>query len=305
MESRVVIIGAGNFGQALALVLRQQPGVRLEFWDKDPEKVRIQRDLTQVVHEASLVFLCVPSRVIREVIELIRSDVSPEAVVISTAKGIQGKLTADQLLEVSLMMGQPWALLSGPMLAAEIQAGQLSFATLAAHDREIFHTVRDVFTGTTARLEYSSDTRGVALAGVLKNVYSIGLGAVQAIGLGHNVRGSLVMQAGREMADVITRLGGRRETAWGLSGLADLIATGFSEHSRNCRVGKELVEMGECQTVSEGVESLPSLKLLLGADMKLYPVLTAISAMVDGQTSAREALAKLLAVKYEPESVPA
>lgn len=299
MKPRVAILGAGNFGQALAFVLRQRAGAAVELWDKEA-RAATPRDLKDTVHEAQVVFISVPSWAVREVLESIRAHLSPEAIVVATGKGIDSeRLTSDQLLEVTLLLGQPWALLSGPMLAAEITQGQLSFAALAANDRAIFGEVQALFSGTTVRLEYSDDPRGVALAGVLKNVYAIGLGIVQALGLGHNVRGSLVMQACREMAEVIVRLGGQRETAWGLAGLADLVATGFSEQSRNGQVGKELVELGERRTVSEGIESLPHVKALLGPSMDSYPVLAAIDAVAAGDMTAQEALAKLLAVRYE------
>lgn len=299
MKPRVAIIGAGSFGQALAFVLKQRTGTAVEVWDTEA-RAATPRDLKGTVHDAKAVFVCVPSGAAREVLESIRAHLSPEAIVVATGKGIDsGRLTPDQLLEVTLLLGQPWALMSGPMLAAEIKQGQLSFAALAANDRTIFSEVQALFSGTTVRLEYSDDSRGVALAGVLKNVYAIGLGIVQALGLGHNVRGSLVMQACREMSEIIVRLGGRRETAWGLAGLADLVATGFSEQSRNGQVGKELVELGECRTASEGIESLPHVKALLSPSMDSYPVLAAIDAVAAGGMPAHDALAKLLAVRYE------
>lgn len=297
MESRVAIIGAGSFGQALGFVLQRRPRVTVEFWDKDPQKVSGQRELAGVVGTAQTVLVCVPSWALRNVLESIRNHVVPDTVVVASVKGLDGgRLTADQLLEVVLLMGQPWALLSGPMLANEIMAGQLSFAVVAAPDRGIFRNVQGLFSGTTVRLEYSSDTRGVALAGVLKNVYAIALGMAQALGLGHNVRGSLTMQACREMARLLPQLGGRAETAVNLAGLADLVATGFSESSRNCRAGKELVETGTCQTVSEGVASLPGLFQLLGGKLESYPVLAATHAVVEKGMPAREAVARLLSV---------
>lgn len=300
MEPRVAIIGAGSFGQALAFVFQEREDVLVELWDKDPAKVPGQRSLPEVASAASLLLLCVPSRAVREALEAIRDHVDPETIVISTTKGIDAqRLTCDQLLEMVLLMGQPYGLLSGPMLAAEMQAGQVAFAALAGNGRDIFERVREVMAGTSVRLEYSDDLHGVALAGVLKNVYAIGLGMAQAMNFGHNVRGSLVMQACREMGDVIASLGGRRETAWGLSGLADLVATGFSDSSRNCQAGQELVRTGRCVTISEGVESLPHLKALVGDVLVSYPVLAAIDAVVAGEMSAPAALGKLLAVRFE------
>lgn len=304
MGTRVAIIGAGNFGQALAWALRANQNLTIELWDKDPARVPIQRELPAIVRDAKIVFVCVPSWGLREALESMRSDLTPEAVVVSPAKGIdKERLTVDQVLEVALLMGQPWALLSGPMLAKEIMAGQLSFAAVAAKERAIFDDVREVFTGTSVRVEYSHDPYGVALAGVLKNIYAIGLGMAAALQLGNNVRGSLVMQSCREMARIMEQLGGRAETAWGLAGLADLVATGFSESSRNCRVGKELVELGQCQTISEGVASLPHVRAILGKHIEACPVLAAVGEVVEGRISAPEAIARLLAVRYEREKV--
>jgi glycerol-3-phosphate dehydrogenase (NAD(P)+) len=101
-----------------------------------------------------------------------------------------------------------------------------------------------------------SDMRGVALAGVLKNIYAIGLGIADGLQWGDNKKSRLVTQAIEEMAIIMQALGGKKESAFGGAGLGDLVATGYSPYSRNRRVGYELVKTRVCCLESEGSRAL-------------------------------------------------
>lgn len=293
---KIAIIGAGNFGQAIAGILSIRKDLEIALWDVDSEKVPGMKPIEDVVRGSEVVFVCVSSWVLRNASESILPYVASDTVIISPTKGIEeGTLkTSDQILQDVFGDSAHIALMHGPMLAAEIAQGLPAFTVLAVRDRGAYDRVCALFTDTLLQLEYSDDIHGVALAGVLKNIYSIGLGMVEAMLLGSNFRGWFVRVAVQEMMTIITAFDGKSETALTGAGIADLIATGFSPHSRNCKVGHEIVQSGECVTVSEGAQSLPQMMALLEQKGVVAPLCAGISRIVAGEASARD-IDKILA----------
>lgn len=285
---KVAIIGAGNFGSALAHILAFRSDVQVSMWDSDSAKLQKLETLESALSSANIVFLCVPSWSLRGAGEALVPFLASGATVVSPTKGLEqatNKTSDEVLMDVFAGKGNV-VLLHGPMLAAEMMEGLPSFATVACESRDIFTSLQVLFAPTTLTLEYSSDIHGVALAGVLKNIYSIGLGMTEAMRLGSNFRGWYVRAAVREMSAIILACGGSAETAYTSAGIGDLVATGLSPTSRNCKVGHELVYTGECSTVSEGGESLPQMMELIRGVGITAPIASCIAEIVAGRADA-------------------
>ncbi len=279
----------GNFGSAVQHLLSSVHAQDLSMWDNDTTKVPDQASLKETLRGASIVFLCVSSWSLREAALATVPHMQDDAIVVCPTKGIEQEslLTSDELLQEIYSDRASVTLLHGPMLAAEILQNLPAFSVLAAPSQEVFNRVRTVFAGSNLHLEYSNDVHGVALAGVLKNIYSIGLGVTSALDLGSNFRGWYVRKAISEMQHIITGLGGNSETAFTDAGIADMIATGFSPYSRNCKVGHEIVQSGECVTVSEGAESLPQMVGILERESLDAPIVSVIAKIVSGTAPAQ------------------
>jgi glycerol-3-phosphate dehydrogenase (NAD(P)+) len=257
MKQKICIIGAGEIGYAIGQILKNQTNEIL-FWDKDSSKVPAQKPLSRTVPSADFLFLCVPSWTVREVMAGVTPFLSKKAVVVSLAKGIEQTTnkSMDELLEEFVPCGRI-VILGGAMLAKELQQGLGGVGAVGARSQKVCRKLTRLFGGTDLCIECISDTRGVALAGVLKNIYAVGLGIADGLGWGNNKKGWLVAQAVKEMALIIKALGGKKESAYSAAGLGDLIATGYSPYSRNRRVGEELVKTGTCCLESEGSRALP------------------------------------------------
>ncbi len=286
---KVAIIGVGNFGSALHALLSRTPSQDVALWDSDVSKVPTQGSLEETLQGASLVFLCVSSWSLREAAQSLVPHLASGTVVVCPTKGIEQDTlqTSDEVLQDVFRDKASVALLHGPMLATEILENLPAFAVLASASEDIFHRIQSVFSGSNLSLEYSSDIHGTAIAGVLKNIYSIGLGMTEALRLGSNFRGWFVRCAMDEMNHIITGLGGSSATAYTSAGIADMVATGFSPYSRNCKVGYEIVQSGECITVSEGAESLPYMVPLLERFAVSAPIVSLIAEIVSGKASAQ------------------
>jgi glycerol-3-phosphate dehydrogenase len=91
---------------------------------------------------------------------------------------------------------------------------------------------------------------------------AIAAGMAKGLGYGDNSMAALVTRALAELTRLGIALGGNPLTYAGLAGMGDLIATCFSELSRNRRVGVELGRgrslaeiTGEMKMVAEGVKT--------------------------------------------------
>lgn len=287
-QQRIAIIGAGNLGAALRKMLDGRADVRT--WDKDPAKSPEGVTRESALDGAEIVFLCMPSWVLRAGVRELAPLLPKGAVVVGMSKGIEdeGNLFVDELLEELLPEANPVALLAGPMLAAELSAGMRGAAVAASRHAAARAALAALFAGTQLTVEESDDPRGVAVCGVLKNVYAAGLGILGALGRPDNVRGLFVSRALREMGGIVVSLGGSAATALGPAGAGDLVATGMSPHSRNRSYGEAIVKNGECPPGSEACASLPGLAARLGGT-SAHPALDAVHRVIIGNEKAADA----------------
>ena len=285
---KVLIIGAGEIGQAIAKILVKANKCTVDFWDSEPKKVPNQNDLRVLVPVADVIFLAIPSKAVRAVLSDISSEVGRSVPVVVLAKGIEANTgkTMDQVLK-EYLGGKRGMLLYGPMIAEEISAGKGTAAVLAAYSAGMARKVISLFDCYDLRLTFSTDMRGVALTGVLKNIYSVGLGIVHGLELGCNFRGWYVAQACFEMGEIVPKLGGKKETVYGQSGVGDLVATGFSSNSRNHQAGLNLVKDQSLEMSSDGTRAISQICNLLGK-YSHYPLLNILRLVVVDKKSVAE-----------------
>ena len=154
--------------------------------------------------------------------------------------------------------------------------------------------MKALFAGTKMRVETSDDVPGVVWSAILKNVYAIGLGMTEGLGWGANARGWFVAKAVEEAGGILEDLGGRRETFHGVAGVGDMVATGFSPHSKNRTLGEHWAKEGKAPFESEGQVSLPQLLQVLGKRASKYPALMALKATLIGKKKAKAVFADLI-----------
>lgn len=287
--SKIVIIGFGEIGRAINFLL-QLTANDIELWDRDPNKVPEQEPLEQLVPNANFLFLCVPSWALEELIIKIKPLVKKQTILVTATKGVdpQNLKTVDQLLSEAFPEN-PVVLLGGPMLAEELMAGKKGFAVAASKDEKASLLISDLFKDSNLTLERSNDVLGVALCGVLKNIYSVCIGIADGLDLGNNFKGKLAVQAFYEMTEITQHLGGSQQTIQGLAGYADFIATGFSDFSSNRKSGYVMGKKGTCELKSEGIASVKAIIHLLGENISNYPLLIALDrACVESQDTRLE-----------------
>ncbi len=288
-KQTVAILGGGSFGTILAhSIVSQGHTTRLWMRDSDlahtintthcntrylPEQplspaLFVSTDLAAVAQEADIVFMAVPSTACRAVARQVSPLLAEGTLLISTIKGIEA--TPFTLMSEVLREEIPQArlgVLSGPNLAKEIAAKQITATVIASSDEQLKQKVQSLLQCRRFRVYSSVDMEGVELGGALKNVYAIisGMAAAQKVGL--NTLSLLMTRSLAEMSRFAAHRGANPMTFLGLAGVGDLIATCLSPLSRNYQVGfqlgqgKDLARIkAELGQVAEGIHTLKLLK---------------------------------------------
>ncbi|MEW6617141.1 MAG: NAD(P)-binding domain-containing protein [Patescibacteria group bacterium] len=294
MIEHIAVIGAGRIGNAFARIFKKK-GYTVELWDKEEGKVRGQKSLFEVVSSADIIFLCVPSWALREVCGLIKSAVRSGVYVISTAKGIERETlkTPDEIID-EFFVKKEFGMLGGPMLAEEIDLDHVGIGVIGSAHEDVYKAVHTVFHGTPVHILYSKDVHGVAIGGILKNVYALAFGIADGLKWSGNAKGWFLVKSMNEIARLARTFGGRKKTILDVAGLGDLATCGFSEYSRNRKAGQDVLEDGKFDIKSEGVVSAPSIFILAGRKVKKFEILFALKEIIDEKKDPRIVFQNLL-----------
>jgi glycerol-3-phosphate dehydrogenase (NAD(P)+) len=321
MKDHVAIIGAGAWGTALA-IQAHRAGQRAVLWARDPARaaliqqsranerllpgvilpdgISITADAGQALEGAALILLVVPAQALRAVLQSLPALPAP---VLICAKGVEaGSLMLPLEILADTHLRSVAGVLSGPNFAHEIARGLPAAAVVASHDAGLRALGVARLGSASFRLYGGDDPVGAEIGGAAKNVIAIAAGAVMGAGLGENARAALITRGLAEIARLASALGGRPDTVAGLSGLGDLLLTATGPGSRNTSLGMAL-GCGENladilaarQGVTEGVTTAPALAARaaqLGVDL---PICAAVAALVRGEVTVQEAVARLLA----------
>ncbi len=285
----ITIFGGGEMGSCLSRLLLGKGEVLV--WDKLPEKRNTQESLEQILKRTALLFLAVPSAYLEQALGEIKQFLPKSALVICLSKGLLPGKTTEQALRENL--ANPFALLAGPMLAEELNAGLPGFGVVAS-EKSACETLQKLFASTNVYLEQSQDLRSVAYASALKNIYAVLMGIAESFSFGQNWRGFLTAKVFAEWELLAQALQLDITVLRGRAGAADFIATAFSPYSRNRETGEVIVKNKVIPAV-EGTNSLKNLLVLLEQQgTALPPLLNLLGQIVLEQADARTLLESYL-----------
>jgi glycerol-3-phosphate dehydrogenase (NAD(P)+) len=324
----IAVAGAGAWGTALALVAAQA-GRKTLLWARESEVVdQVNRghenarflpgvplpadmgataDLAALA-QADAVLVVVPAQHLRETLARLAGHVRPATPLVLCAKGIEkstGLLLTEVLRDVA-PRAEP-AILSGPSFAQDVARGLPTAVTVAAR-AEVARRLQASLAHAQFRPYASDDLAGVALGGAAKNVYAIGCGIADGLGLGESARAALLARSFAELSRLGEALGARAETLMGLSGLGDLVLTATSTTSRNFSFGRKLgkgATLKELEApgtpLAEGVDTAPALAARARRHRVELPIAETIAAVLERRLLASAAIEKLMNRPLRPE----
>lgn len=275
------------------------PGVRI------PDEVEITSELEQVVENAEIIVIAVPSHVVRSLTERMRSFSLQDKLVVSVAKGLENE-TLKRLSEVILenlpqLNSAQIVILSGPSHAEEVSRGVPTTVVAASESLESAKKIQRIFTTSTFRVYTNIDVIGVELGGSLKNIIAIAAGISDGVGYGDNTKAALMTRGLVEITRLGVAMGANPMTFAGLSGMGDLIVTCMSRYSRNRYVGEQIGRgrklsevLSEMVMVAEGVRTTKSAMALAEKYHVEMPITQQVYEVLFGNKDPQVAMSELM-----------
>ena len=169
----------------------------------------------------------------------------PGATVLSLSKGLEAgddgvlRILPDVLaseLPSDLRSRVTVAAVAGPVLAYELSGRRVSATVFTGTNEAELRRLRGIFHNDYYRVWLSTDPVGVEVFAALKNAYTIGIGSARGMleaaggpdeidAAMHNTAALLFAAAARELAQIVSIMGGRAEGFIGLQGAGDLYVT--------------------------------------------------------------------------------
>lgn len=322
---KVSIIGGGSWGTTLAQVLSDNGhdvlirDINSEFVNKIntthnhpffdvviPSNIKATLDLKEACDHSNVLILCVPTKVMRNVLVEMNELITEKKTFVNVSKGIEPN-TSYRVSEIvneviSKQNIEGYVVLSGPSHAEEVILRKLTSLVAASKNDALAKNVQELFNNDQyLRVYTSDDVIGVETGGAIKNAIAIVSGVATGMGLGENARAFLISRGLKEIVSIVTALGGSMQTAYGLSGVGDLIVTASSMNSRNFQCGLKLGSgmnvddaIGSINQSVEGVRAIFAAREI-GIKYNLeLPIIETAYKVVNNEINAKDALSALL-----------
>ena len=253
------------------------------------ENLRATSD-KNVLLEANVIFLAIPSTAVVGYLMENKDYINPTALIVNLAKGFG---CGDQIIPDSIksFIFNPFMTLKGPSFAREIINRQDTGLTAATTEESLYKIITDVFDDTVIRTDFTTDVTGVEYASILKNIYAIVIGIVDANFDSANLRSIFITMALNEMRRLMTTFGGNENTMYNYCGFGDFSLTSLNDMSRNRTLGL-LIGKGffnSCMSDSVVLEGRIAVDVFYKKiidnhiDIKCFPLMSELYHMLNDQ----------------------
>lgn len=254
----IIVLGAGSFGTAIAnefsvkksnnvvLFSRSQAKVdeinkfhtnKSYFPNKHLTKFLSATSNENEINNADVIFIALPSSVIIETLSKLKSYFKKDALVVNLSKGLfAGGVTIVNEIKESLNT-ENVVTLKGPSFAVELMEHADTLLTLGYTKHEQYDLVKSIIKDTALHIDCTTDIRGVEVLSVLKNIYALVIGVVDAKYNSPNTRFMILTKAFSEARILLKSVGGAEDTLFLACGFGDFGLTSLNDLSRNRTLG--------------------------------------------------------------------
>lgn len=322
---KILIIGAGAWGTALANVLATKKNNEVYIWARNPitileinnkfsnkkyfKNFQLSKKLKAItgeinIKEFNFVFYVLPASQFENFSQsyLVNQKIK-NFIICSKGLSETGRLLSEISMETLDI--KKISILSGPSFANEVIKGMPTALSLA-NDIQKPLQIGKLFKGTNIRIYYSKNIKTLEILGVVKNIYAIGAGILEALKMGENARASFITRCASEMQFMLKKSNLHDKKILSLAGIGDLVLTCSSIKSRNFSFGKKFILTQSGKNISfnkntiEGLNSIVTIKKVLNLNLKDLPIIASIINVIKGR-SVKDEVNTLLKRKFKYE----
>ena len=317
---KILVIGAGSWGTALANTLacnnknvflwteKQKVSDQInktKINKKYFKNILLHKNITSIFGKIdpklySFIFYVLPAKAFDKFLKnyLINNQVI-NFIICSKGLGEKGEFVSD-LAKENLKIKNLF-ILSGPSFADEVILNKPTALSLAGKKQH--ETIGILFQSSNLRLYYSNHIKTLEFLGILKNIYALGAGIIDALNLGENAKASYLTRCLYEIKSTLKIKKLDQEQLFSLGGVGDLFLTSNSFKSRNYNFGYRLIKnklKNPEKITIEGLNSIHVINKNKDIDFNQLPILKTIFNIIKGKNPQTE-IEKLLKRKFKFE----
>ena len=288
---KICVIGCGRWGSLITWYLSEKKMLDVTLYGREgsdtmqrfiserrndlltlPKSVILSTDIA-CVKAADVIVISVGSQGLSSLMDELSALELKNKIFVLCMKGIE-IATGRRLSEVvrnSTDGSNKIAVWLGPGHVQEFYAGIPNCMVIDSDDAGVKSLLVGAFSSELIRFYYGEDLLGNEIGAAAKNVIGIAAGILDGLGLS-TLKGALMSRGTREVARLITRMGGSELSAYGLCHLGDYEATVFSKFSHNRAFGEALVKGERFDKLAEGYYTAKAIVALAekhGVDMPI------------------------------------
>ncbi|MDD3739477.1 MAG: 2-dehydropantoate 2-reductase N-terminal domain-containing protein [Lentimicrobiaceae bacterium] len=254
-----------------------------------------------LISTADVIVIAIPSIAVMSHLREIKKHIPKKAIMINLAKGF-----GDELQTIPQSINEEFdnivIPMKGPSFAREIINNSPTAFTIACTDTKLLSKLEDLFKGTSIITDKTEDVLGVEYLSILKNIYAIVIGIVDAQFDSANMRFCVFTKAFNEMRAIMIELGGKKKTLFNYCGIGDFGLTSLNDLSRNRTLGLFIGkgffdEVISNKVVLEGQIAMNNMLVKLkqdGINPEIYPLLTSLSKVFSKEISVLDFVNKII-----------
>ena len=291
----ILVLGAGTFGTAIANELAINKKNNVILFSRSQEKVceinqnstnqnffpnkKLTKELTATsdindIKYIDIIFIALPSSKIIDTLFSIKHNFKKDVLIINLSKGLyKNGITIVESIKKKIDIKNAITL-KGPSFAVEIMEHAETLLTLGYSTSNQYRTVIKIIKNTSLNIDSTKDILGVEVLSVLKNIYALFIGVIDAKYDSPNTRFMFLTKAFSEIRIILKFLGGKEETLFLGCGFGDLCLTSLNDLSRNrtlgLLIGKDFFNFNDNSnnTILEGVRAIMIMNNLLPKELK-------------------------------------
>ena len=254
----ILVLGGGTFGTAIANELSVNTENNVVLFSRNQQKVDEintyhtnkscfpNKHLTKFlsassdkndIKKADVIFIALPSSVIIENLDALKSYFKQDVLLVNLSKGLFAEgVTIVESIKTSIGIDNV-VTLKGPSFAVEVMEHADTLLTLGYSTSKQYEIINRLIKNTSLHIDCTTDIRGVEVLSVLKNIYALVLGVVDAKYNSPNTRFMILTKAFSEARILLKSVGGSEDTLFLACGFGDFCLTSLNDLSRNRTLG--------------------------------------------------------------------